>query len=258
MPSLTVENYLKTILQICVQSDSEWASTGNIATALGVSPGTVTSMLKTLSESRLAKYKPYSGVSLTKQGRTLAVRMLRRHRLLELFLVKTLDLTWDQVHEEAERMEHAVSDELIDRIDEFLGQPEVDPHGDPIPTADGTLTGEDYGIPLANTALGETVRIIRVRNQEPEFLRYLSNTASPWAKSAPSRKTAKREASSLYKCRRSWSPWDRQRRRCCMWSWSTRIETAVVVRLLKNARIGCHWPACPPVRFQRRFDKCLT
>jgi DtxR family Mn-dependent transcriptional regulator len=174
MPSLTVENYLKTILQICVEADSEWASTGQIATALSVSPGTVTSMLKTLSDSRLAKYKPYSGVRLTKQGRALALRMLRRHRLLELFLVKTLDLTWDQVHDEAERMEHAVSDDLIDRIDEYLEYPEVDPHGDPIPTADGTLIGEDDGMPLADTVLGETVRIIRVRNQEPEFLRYLS------------------------------------------------------------------------------------
>ena len=174
MPSLTVENYLKTVLQICVESGSEWASTGQIATALNVSPGTVTSMLKTLSDSRLAQYKPYSGVKLTKQGRALAMRMLRRHRLLELFLVRTLDLTWDQVHDEAERMEHAVSDELTDRIDEYLGQPDVDPHGDPIPTADGTLTGEDSGIPLAETDDGDTIRIIRVRNQQPDFLRYLS------------------------------------------------------------------------------------
>jgi len=175
MPSLTVENYLKTVLQICVESDSEWASTGQIATAMNVSPGTVTSMLKTLSDSSLANYKPYSGVKLTKQGRMLAVRMLRRHRLLELFLVRTLELTWDQVHDEAERMEHAVSDDLIDRIDEYLGKPQVDPHGDPIPSADGTLTGEDYGLPLSDTDNGDTVRIIRVRNQQPEFLRYLAD-----------------------------------------------------------------------------------
>ncbi|QDU42214.1 Iron-dependent repressor IdeR [Symmachiella dynata] len=175
MPSLTVENYLKTVLQICIEADSEWASTGQIATALNVSPGTVTSMLKTLSDSSLANYKPYSGVKLTKQGRMLAVRMLRRHRLLELFLVRTLELTWDQVHDEAERMEHAVSDELIDRIDEYLERPQVDPHGDPIPSADGTLTGEDYGLPLSDTDMGDTVRIIRVRNQQPEFLRYLAD-----------------------------------------------------------------------------------
>jgi DtxR family transcriptional regulator, Mn-dependent transcriptional regulator len=175
MPSLTVENYLKTVLQICIEADSEWASTGQIATALNVSPGTVTSMLKTLSDSSLANYKPYSGVKLTKQGRMLAVRMLRRHRLLELFLVRTLELTWDQVHDEAERMEHAVSDELIDRIDEYLEKPQVDPHGDPIPSADGTLTGEDCGLPLSDTDMGDTVRIIRVRNQQPEFLRYLAD-----------------------------------------------------------------------------------
>jgi len=174
MPSLTVENYLKTVLQLAVQSGSDWVSTGQIATAMEVSPGTVTSMLKTLSESQLAEYKPYSGVKLTSQGRALAVRMLRRHRLLELFLVRTLNLTWDQVHDEAERMEHAVSDELIDRVDEYLGNPEVDPHGDPIPAADGTFTGEDAGIPLDEISSGDTVRIVRVRNQEPDFLRYLS------------------------------------------------------------------------------------
>lgn len=174
MPSLTVENYLKTVLQVCVETNSDWASTGNIANALGVSPGTVTSMLKTLAESRLADHKRYAGVRLTKQGRTLALRMLRRHRLLELFLVRTLDLTWDQVHDEAERMEHAVSDGLIDRIDEYLGYPEVDPHGDPIPTADGTLTGEDVGVPLAEVEPGTDIRLIRVRNQQSDFLRYLS------------------------------------------------------------------------------------
>lgn len=175
MPSLTVENYLKTVLQVCVESNSDWATPGQIATAMNVSPGTVTSMLKTLSESRLARYKPYSGVSLTTQGRSLAVRMIRRHRLLELFLVRTLELTWDQVHDEAERMEHAVSDELVDRIDEYLGHPEVDPHGDPIPTSDGTLTGEDLGVPLADVAPGKAVKIIRVRNQQSDFLRYLSD-----------------------------------------------------------------------------------
>src|SRR5262245_53050024 len=141
MPSLTVENYLKAALQISLKSESDWVSTGELATAMNVSPGTVTSMLKTLSESGLATYKAYEGVRLTPAGRKLAMRMLRRHRLIELFLVQTLDLTWDRVHEEAENMEHAVSDLLIDRIDEFLGHPECDPHGDPIPTPEGELRG---------------------------------------------------------------------------------------------------------------------
>ncbi len=175
MPSLTVENYLKLILQLCIATNAEWVSPGQIAAALKVSPGTVTSMLKTLSESGLAKYKPYAGVSLTKAGRSLALRMLRRHRLLELFLVRTLDLTWDQVHEEAENMEHAVSDMLIDRIDEFLGRPETDPHGDPIPAADGLMRGRgDAAIPLATCKPADRVRVVRVVNQQPEFLRYLT------------------------------------------------------------------------------------
>src|SRR5262245_52185128 len=98
-------------------------------------------MLKTLSESGLAEYMPYEGARLTEAGRTLALRVLRRHRLIELFLARTLNMSWDEVHEEAENMEHAVSDLLIDRIDAFLGYPASDPHGDPIPKADGTVAG---------------------------------------------------------------------------------------------------------------------
>jgi DtxR family Mn-dependent transcriptional regulator len=177
MPSLTVENYLKAILQLVSGTKSDWISTGQLATTLSVSPGTVTSMLKTLAESGLASYKPYEGVSLTKAGRNLALRVLRRHRLLELFLVKTLNLTWDQVHAEAENMEHSVSDVLIERIDEFLGRPEVDPHGDPIPSADGLMRGQGItAIPLSCCPAPARVRIVRVLNQQPEFLRYLTET----------------------------------------------------------------------------------
>lgn len=177
MPSLTVENYLKAVLQIAIQAESDWVSTGQLAQALNVSPGTVTSMLKTLAESELATYKPYEGVQLTKAGRLLALRMLRRHRLIELFLVKTLNLTWDQVHEEAENMEHAVSDALIDHIDEFLGHPQSDPHGDPIPSANGDMRGEsETSIPLTAAHPGVIVKVVRVMNQDPDFLRYLSDT----------------------------------------------------------------------------------
>jgi DtxR family Mn-dependent transcriptional regulator len=177
MPSLTVENYLKAVLQLAIATKSECISTGQLAALINVSPGTVTSMLKTLSDSGLATYKPYEGVSLTKAGKTLAFRMLRRHRLLELFLVRTLNLTWDQVHEEAENMEHAVSDMLIDRIDEFLGRPETDPHGDPIPSADGLMRGKgERAIPLSTCAAPSRIRIVRVLNQQPEFLRYLTET----------------------------------------------------------------------------------
>jgi|TARA_B110000438_G_scaffold208066_1_gene199814 DtxR family Mn-dependent transcriptional regulator len=132
-------------------------------------------MMKTLSESGLAEYQPYEGVQLTASGQALALRVIRRHRLIELFLVKTLDLTWDEVHEEAENMEHAVSDMLVDRIDEFLGRPDHDPHGDPIPKADGTVSTND-GELLASIKQGATVRLIRVLDQHPDFLRFLSGS----------------------------------------------------------------------------------
>ena len=139
MPSLTVENYVKAIYQLAHEADDGAVATGQISTALGVLPGTVTSMLKTLDESNLATYTPYEGVRLTPSGRGLALRVLRRHRLIEQFLSQTLNLSWDEVHEEAEHMEHAVSDSLVDRIDAYLGHPSTDPHGDPIPKADGTV-----------------------------------------------------------------------------------------------------------------------
>ncbi|MBC8356109.1 MAG: metal-dependent transcriptional regulator [Planctomycetes bacterium] len=175
MASLTIENYVKTVYQTCVRQGNSPAGTGQIATALSVSPGTVTSMLKTLSESGLAEYTPYEGVRLTESGRNLALRVLRRHRLIELFLAQTLELSWDEVHEEAENMEHAVSDHLIDRIERFLGYPTTDPHGDPIPRADGTIEITNSHS-LAETSAGESFRLVRVLDQSPEFLRYLSET----------------------------------------------------------------------------------
>ena len=174
MPSLTVENYVKTIALIAARNAPvDRVGTGEIAASLNVSPGTVTGMLKTLSEANLATYTPYEGVRLTPIGRRLAMKVIRRHRLLELFLVQTLDMPWDEVHEEAEHMEHAASERLIDRIDAFLGQPAVDPHGDPIPRADGSLA-EPEGIPLASIAQGGSFRVVRVVDQDPAFLRYLT------------------------------------------------------------------------------------
>jgi DtxR family Mn-dependent transcriptional regulator len=172
--SLTIENYVKTIYQMAGQ-DGRPAATGKLAEALGVSPGTVTSMLKTLSESGLAEYMPYEGARLTDKGQVLALRVLRRHRLIELFLVRTLNLTWDEVHEEAENMEHAVSDLLIDRIDAYLGYPAADPHGDPIPKADGTVARSD-GRRLSEVGVGDRFRVARVTDQSSDFLRYLTET----------------------------------------------------------------------------------
>jgi len=171
---LTVENYVKAIAQISARDRNDSAvATGVLAQALGVSPGTVTGMLKTLSEANLATYTPYEGARLTESGQRLAMKVIRRHRLLELFLVKTLNMPWDEVHEEAEHMEHAASERLIDRIDAFLGYPAVDPHGDPIPTADGSLA-EIEGTPLAKLPRGQFFRVVRVVDQDPAFLRYLT------------------------------------------------------------------------------------
>src|SRR5262245_66377076 len=116
---------------------------GQLAASLGVTPGTATAMVKTLAESGLVKYEPYSGVALSKAGRKLAARVLRRHRLVELFLVQVMGLPWEEVHDEAELLEHVVSERLIDRMDEMLGRPEVDPHGDPIPDPDGVVKTQD-------------------------------------------------------------------------------------------------------------------
>jgi DtxR family Mn-dependent transcriptional regulator len=175
MPSLTVENYVKTIYLLAQHSGNPEVATGHIAAALGVLPGTVTSMLKTLADSSLVTYKPYEGVHLTAAGRGLALRVLRRHRLIEQFLSQTLSLSWDEVHEEAEHMEHAVSDALVDRIDAYLGHPTTDPHGDPIPQADGTVAPA-ADRPLAECSEGERFRVARVIDQSPEFLRYLTET----------------------------------------------------------------------------------
>ena len=174
MPSLTVENYVKAIALIAARDHGgDAVATGELAQALNVSPGTVTGMLKTLSEANLATYTPYEGARLTPAGQRLAMKVIRRHRLLELFLVQTLNMSWDEVHEEAEHMEHAASERLIDRIDAFLGHPAVDPHGDPIPRADGSLA-ETEGTPLSKLRPGQRFRVVRVVDQDPAFLRYLT------------------------------------------------------------------------------------
>ena len=175
MASLTTENYVKAIYQLGVRQGDGAIATGAIADKLSVSPGSVTAMLKTLRDAELVQYAPYEGVNLTASGEKLALRVLRRHRLIELFLSQTLDLTWDEVHEEAENMEHAVSDRLVDRIDEHLGFPKSDPHGDPIPQSDGTIEVFE-GQSLADWKAGEAFRLIRVLDQSSDFLRFLTES----------------------------------------------------------------------------------
>jgi len=172
LASLAVENYVKAIFRLSQGHPAGRATTGQLAAELQVSPGTVTAMLKGLSQQGLASYTPYEGVRLTETGRTLALAILRRHRLLELFLAHSLGLEWDEVHEHAERLEHAVNDGLLERIDRFLGHPQFDPHGDPIPDARGEMV-ELALRPLNACGPGERFRLARVVRQEPAFLRAL-------------------------------------------------------------------------------------
>ncbi len=172
LASLAVENYVKAIFKLSQSHPAGRATTGQLATEVHVSPGTVTAMLKGLSQHGLATYTPYEGVRLTEAGRRLALAVVRRHRLLELFLAQSLGLEWDEVHEHAEHLEHAVSDGLLERIDAFLGYPQFDPHGDPIPNARGEMA-ELPARPLSTCRLGERFRLVRVLEQSPGFLRAL-------------------------------------------------------------------------------------
>lgn len=173
IPSQTVENYLKTIFlaQSSPGEADDLVPMGQIASSLGVVPGTATTMIKALAESGLVHYEPYMGVRLTPAGEKLASLVLRRHRLIELFLVKVLDMNWTEVHDEAERLEHAVSERLIDRIDEMLGRPAVDPHGDPIPTAEGTIARHAH-VDLMAADLNTPLVVARILDQDAEFLRF--------------------------------------------------------------------------------------
>src|SRR3954465_12163536 len=173
-PSYTVENYLKAIYQAQsgLADPDALVAMGHLASALGVVPGTATTMVKALADSGLARYEPYAGVRLTPAGEKLAALVLRGHRLVELFLVKVMGMSWTEVHDEAEQLEHAVTDRLIDRIDEMLGRPEVDPHGDPIPPADGLVKAQHSDTLLA-CPLHTPVTVLRVIDQDRSFLRFI-------------------------------------------------------------------------------------
>jgi DtxR family transcriptional regulator, Mn-dependent transcriptional regulator len=174
IPSSTVENYLKAILLHQVPDGTALVPMGQIAASLGVTPGTATTMVKALAESGLVLYEPYTGVRLAPAGEKLAALVLRRHRLVELFLVQVMGLSWDEVHEEAEKLEHVVSERLMERMDEMLGRPEVDPHGDPIPDADGAIPQRDFQT-LLTCPLHIPVTVTRVLDQDAEFLRFIEH-----------------------------------------------------------------------------------
>jgi DtxR family Mn-dependent transcriptional regulator len=168
----SVEDYLKVIYNLSPEGRA--ASTSDIAHRLELSAPSVSGMIKRLSEQGYLEHIPYKGVQLTAEGRRAALRMIRRHRILEAYLVARLGYTWDTVHEEAERLEHAVSDGLIERMADALGNPDADPHGEPIPTAAGWIE-EVEATPLAEIAAGDTVEVRRVTAGDPDRLRYLAS-----------------------------------------------------------------------------------
>jgi DtxR family transcriptional regulator, Mn-dependent transcriptional regulator len=167
-PSVSVGDYVKAIWEV---AGSGVASTKDVAERLSIAPPSVTNMFVRLREMGYVEYERYRGVSLTEQGHEEALRLVRRHRLIETFLLEHLGYSWGELHEEAERLEHAVSDEFTERLSEFLGHPGQDPHGDPIPAADGTMQ-PDHSFPLSEAAPGQRVCISKV-GDEPSTLDYL-------------------------------------------------------------------------------------
>ncbi|MFT3863285.1 MAG: metal-dependent transcriptional regulator [Solirubrobacterales bacterium] len=171
-PSIATEDYMKAIYSL-TRRDPDGASTTDLAERLGVARGSVSTMLRRLDESGLVTHVPYKGVRLTGAGEQLALRVIRRHRLIELFLVTSLEIPWDEVHRYAEDLEHAASDELVEVIARKLGDPPADPHGDPIPTS-GLEIDEGVTEALAELEPGERATFVRVSDADPEMLRHLS------------------------------------------------------------------------------------
>ncbi len=171
MASENVENYLKSIYAI--QANHGRVTTSSLSERLRISAASVSEMLKKLAEEGSVHHTPYKGVELTEEGRRRAIQIIRRHRLWELFLVKVLKYEWDEIHEEAERLEHITSGKLEERLDAALGYPRLDPHGDVIPTTEGVIDHHGHRS-LADMEAGATVRVSRVSDDSPEILKYAS------------------------------------------------------------------------------------
>jgi DtxR family transcriptional regulator, Mn-dependent transcriptional regulator len=170
--SHTEENYLKAIFKLSEQDGSP-ASTNAISSEINISAASVTDMIKRLAEKELIHYEKYKGATLTEAGRRIATHLIRKHRLWEAFLVDKLGFTWDEVHEIAEQLEHIKSPALVERLDQFLGFPKFDPHGDPIPDAEGNFAFRKQ-IPLLELAVGEQGAIVGVQDHSAAFLQYLA------------------------------------------------------------------------------------
>ena len=171
-PSSSIEDYVKVIYGFTEWQDKPITSS-QLAQRLGVANSSVSEMVRKLKDQGLVDHKPYSAITLTESGVRLALSMVRRHRLIETYLVQDLGYSWDEVHDEAELLEHAVSDTFIERMAAKLGNPQRDPHGDPIPTADGTVQLPEAHL-LGELDPGHTGRITRISDENPDLLRYLS------------------------------------------------------------------------------------
>jgi DtxR family Mn-dependent transcriptional regulator len=171
MPSQSKEDYLKNIYHI--QEEGGKANTGNLASMLSVSPASVSEMVAKLSKQGWIENEPYHGFKLTGEGEKISIDLVRKHRLLEVFLYENLNYRWDEVHAEAERIEHVVSDKFIDKLDEYLGHPKFDPHGDPIPAKNGKIPATNYKL-LSSAAAGKYYTIAKVNDTSMEILKYLS------------------------------------------------------------------------------------
>lgn len=169
--SQTEENYLKAIFMIC-EAEDKAAGTNGISHAMQTSAASVTDMLKRLAEKELINYEKYKGVTLTPEGSKIATHLIRKHRLWEVFLVEKLDFTWGQVHEIAEQLEHIKSPELVEKLDAYLNYPKFDPHGDPIPNAEGKFTLRKQ-IKLTEAKVGEYGVVVGVQDDSEPFLAYL-------------------------------------------------------------------------------------
>ena len=166
-----VEDYLKVIFEL--EATDGTAGTNEIAASLRIAPASVSGMIRRLAEQGWIAHERYRGVRLTRAGKRAALRTIRRHRVIEAYLTTALGYPWDRVHDEAERLEHAASDELIDRMAAAIGEPSTDPHGAPIPTREGTIAEERFAS-LATVPVGKRVRIQRVGDRDAEQLRYLA------------------------------------------------------------------------------------
>ncbi|MEZ4632605.1 MAG: metal-dependent transcriptional regulator [Deinococcales bacterium] len=164
-----MEDYLKAIHEL----GEEGVKTQKLADSLGINPASVTGMLKKLAELKLVSYVPYQGVSLTEAGKRVALEVLRHHRLLETYLAEVLGYAWHEVHEEAERLEHHISEDFEARIAAFLGEPTYDPHGDPIPRSDLSMP-QNLGQPLSSFNIGDELCITRITDQKSDFLAFLA------------------------------------------------------------------------------------